>query len=1290
MGKFFISIYNFFNARKWLLWLFTAFLFLSAAFFASKVKLEEDITRVLPQDPKIDRLNQFLQNSKFADKLAVIVSQKDSTAPAAPDSLTLAAEPLAAGLQGEPFSPYIASVTAKMEDTLLFSLLGRVQANLPLFLEAADYKTLDSLTQPHRVAGAVEANYNTLVSPAGMVLKQSIAADPLGITWTGMKKLQQLQADDAWTLYDGYLVSKDQRHLLVLIAPKNAPNKTDVNKAFLERLDRLIDSVSHAHPATAITYFGATAVAVGNAVQLRQDTLFTQGITVLLLIVLIALFFRRKRAPLLVMLPVVFGALFSLAMVYLVQGGISVIAMGAGCVVLGVAVNYSLHVFNHYRHLPDIRQVLSDLAMPMTVGSFTTVGGFFCLQFVKSPMLQDMGLFAGFSLVGASLFSLIILPHFIAMGKAPEPGAPVRHNIIDRLSGWRPERNKWLVYGILALTVVFFFTARNVRFESDMMRMNFMPGKLRDAEAQLNRLNDYTAQTVYMLSEGASLNEALERRAAADTALQRLLATGALKKTGGPGHLLLSESEQRARIDRWKNYWSAGKIAAVMGALRQEGARFGFKPEAFDRFEALITQDYSVTPPENSPLMDLPAVSDFVTLRPGNASLSGVLKVDPARKSEVYAALDALPGTVVVDKQYTANRLAVVIRDEFNTIAWMTSALVFFALLLTYGRMELALITFIPMAISWVWILGIMGLFGIPFNIVNIILSTFIFGLGDDYSIFTMDGLLQEYKTGSKHLPSYKSSIFISAITTMLGLGVLIFAQHPSLKSIALIAVIGILCVVVTSQVLIPFFFNFLITNRVNKNQRPPWTLWSWSKSMFSFIYFALGAMVLTVIGFILIRLNPFNKEKGKKIYHVLLSKCTWSVLHVMGNTKKVTINESKEDFKKPAMIVSNHQSFLDILMSTSMHPNVVLLTNDWVYHSPVFGKVVQLADYYPVADGAEHAIDHLRDRVAQGYSVVVYPEGTRSQDKSIKRFHKGAFYLAEELGLDVVPAIIHGTAYCMSKGDFLLKDGTMTMKIMPRIKAGDPAWGEGYAARTKSISKYFREEYRKLGEQLETPAYYREQLMYQYIYKGPVLEWYMRIKTKMERNYEDFHRMLPLRGDIMDIGCGYGFMSYMLHFVAPERNILGVDYDEEKIAVAQHCYIRNEQVQFRAADITQYDIPEKDAFVMLDVLHYLQPGQQADLIRRCMDKLRPGGVIIVRDGDAAMEKKHRGTRLTELFSTKLLGFNKTAEHPLSFFSSATLRQTVESHGGTVERIDQTKYTSNVVFIIRKSPNGHA
>jgi predicted exporter len=427
MGTFFISIYNFFAKRKWLLWAFTLGCFAIAGLLASGIKLEEDITRILPQDKKIDRLQRFLQSAKFADKLVVMLSRED----AEPDSLVAAAQQFTEGLAQPHLQQNIKSIQAQTDDAVMMNLVQAVQEHLPVFLEEKDYASIDSLIMPERVKQTMESNYNTLVSPAGLVLKRMIQADPVGISWVGIKKLQQLQVDEQFELYDGYVMSKDHRNLLLFITPQHPPNETGKNKRFLSDLDRWVDTVQSQHRGSDISYFGATAVSVGNAEQLREDTYFTQGITVLLLIVLIAMFFRKKRAPLLVMLPVVFGALFSLAIVNLIKGEISVIALGAGCVVLGIAVNYSLHVFNHYRHLPDIRQVIKDLAMPMTVGSFTTVGGFLCLQFVKSPMLRDVGFFAAFSLIGAALFSLILLPHLIVLGKRPEASSTAA-----RCSAW--------------------------------------------------------------------------------------------------------------------------------------------------------------------------------------------------------------------------------------------------------------------------------------------------------------------------------------------------------------------------------------------------------------------------------------------------------------------------------------------------------------------------------------------------------------------------------------------------------------------------------------------------------------------------------------------------------------------------------------------------------------------------------------------------------------------------------------------------------------------------------------
>ena len=95
-------------------------------------------------------------------------------------------------------------------------------------------------------------------------------------------------------------------------------------------------------------------------------------------------------------------------------------------------------------------------------------------------------------------------------------------------------------------------------------------------------------------------------------------------------------------------------------------------------------------------------------------------------------------------------------------------------LLITYGRIELARFPLSPF-IAFIWIWGLWES-GLQFNIVNIILSALIFGLGDDYSLFIMDGLLRD-KTGKRNLSSYKSSIVL-AITTLPGL-VFNFCQTP-------------------------------------------------------------------------------------------------------------------------------------------------------------------------------------------------------------------------------------------------------------------------------------------------------------------------------------------------------------------------------------------------------------------------------------------------------------------------------------------------------------------------------
>ncbi|HTL08921.1 MAG TPA: 1-acyl-sn-glycerol-3-phosphate acyltransferase [Chitinophagaceae bacterium] len=1281
MEKLFISLYRLFAKRRLLFWFTLVLFFLLAGFFASKIKLEEDIAGILPKDEKVEKLNEVFQNSKFLDKLVITVSLKDSTKGAAPDSLVAYADALVAALRDQ-YNGYITRIQDRADDSLVLQMFDVISNNLPLYLDEKDYARIDTLLQPAVLRATLERNIRTLGSPAGIALKSMIVKDPTGISMLGLKKLQQLQFDENFELYDNYIVTKDQQRLMLFITPAFPPNNTGKNQQLLAGIDKLTDSLSsRVYNNVHAEYFGATAVAAGNAAQLRKDTLLTQGITVLFLVLFIGFYFRKKRAPFLVLLPVVFGALFSLALLYLLKGSISVIALATGSVILGIAVNYSLHVFNHYRHTHSIEQVISDLTMPLTVGSLTTVGGFLCLQFVKSAMLKDLGLFAAFSLIGASLCSLIFLPHLIVSEREEKSSKPPALTWIDRIAGWKPEHNRYLLLAILVLTFVFAYTAGSVRFEPDMMRMNFVSNKLKQADSNLSAVNAYSLQSVYLLSTGKNLEEALEKNEQAVAKVQALQDKGIVKKYSGVAAFMPSNAMQQQKIERWNRYWTAARQEQVLALLQQEGSQLKYNANAFAPFQEMLRRSYMPVSAASVAIIRKSFLDDYITERPGKVTVITLAKVAAPQRQQVYQAFEK-GNTTAVDKQYLTGRFVEIINADFGSIALMSSILVFIVLLISYGRIELTLVSFIPMFISWIWILGIMGLAGISFNIVNIIISALIFGLGDDYSLFIMDGLLQEYKTGKKNLASYKSSILLSAITTIAGLGVLIFAKHPALRSIAIIAIIGILCVVVIGQLLIPFLFNFLVRDRI-RHQRFPWTFFGLLKSAFAFTFFACGSVAVALTALLFVKLYPFNKEKGKLIYHRLLARFSRSLLYIMPNVKKRILNPLKEDFSTPAVVICNHQSSLDVMLAMMLHPKIILFINKRVWHLPFVGFVVRAADFFPTTENAEEGLEKIAARVKQGYSVWVFPEGTRSTDGQLKRFHKGAFYVAEKLNLDILPILIHGTHYALSKDDFLVKDGAITVAYLPRIKPTDTAYGTGYAERTKKISRYFKTSFEALRQQEEQPAYFNEQLRYNFIYKGPVLEWYMRIKVKLEKNYQLFNRLLPASGRILDIGCGYGFMSYLLHFVSPARQMTGLDYDEEKIATANHCFSKDDGLNFVCADITQWPFEQYDAIVMMDILHYLQPAQQKLVIEKSIASVTPGGLVIIRDGNAELEGRHRGTRLTELFSTAVFGFNKTTEKGLSFLSGSTIKAIAAAHNMDCIEIDETKFTSNIVFVLK-------
>lgn len=1287
MTQFFIGLYDYFERHKILFYLSLISCVLLMGFFALQVRFEENITQFFPDTKDSQNTIKVFDNLKIKDKIIIMLSSADTCHRVEPDSLIEAAGRLQQTLTEKAGGTLIKGIFAQVDQSLIGGATDFVYEHLPLFLTDTDYQRFDSLLTEKGIQAIMQKNYTNLLSPAGIALRSYILRDPLGLGSEALKHLQDFQLEANYEIYDEHIFSKDGSTLLMFITPVFSTGSTGKNDELIKILEEELQHVQGESPTIRAEYFGGPSVGVYNARQIKKDTILTSSLALLIIIVFISLVFKRKRSIPLIITPVLFGGLFALFLIFFIKGSISAIAVGAGSAVMGIALSYSIHMLAHQNHVSTVQQLIKEIAYPLTVGSFTTIGAFMGLIFTSSDLLRDFGLFASLALVGTTLFCLIYLPHFLKGQADVKQGCILR--IIEKINAYSYEKNKWLVGGILLITVICLFTSQKVGFNNDMMSLNYEPQHLKQSEEKLMQLFDSDEKTVLFVSVGKDMNQATETYAITNQKLSALKDQGLIKDYASASQFLISPQEQQLRLKRWKDYWTDEKQQQIREQLETAAAEYRFRPGSFDPFYQWLNQpfgEYHYTAQEDDISGKL--LNEWQTSADSITMLISQIRISDQNKETVYQNFSKAQDVVIFDRSYFANKWVSAINDDFYLILYISSFLIFFALWFSYGRIELTLMSFLPMLVSWVIILGLMGILGIEFNIINIILSTFIFGIGDDFSIFIMDGLQNKYRTGQKVLNSHKTAIFFSAFTTVVGMGALVFAKHPALQSISLISILGMIAVVLVAYTIQPLIFRFFIAGPASKGL-PPYTLIGLIRTVLLFLLFFIGCIFLRVLIAVLY-LVPVRKSNKQRLVCRLIQITCKGILLLATAVKKEHINKANERFQHPAIIIANHQSFIDILVLLSLSSKILMVTNHWVWHSPFFGAIIRYVDFYYIGEGYEQYMERMRKKVKEGYSIAIFPEGTRTYNGKMKRFHKGAFYLAETLQLDILPILLYGNNKIIAKAQpFNIRKGIIYTEILPRIPADDLSFGTTYQERTKRISAYMKEGYARICREKNTtdnPAFY-EALIQNYIYKGPVVEWYIRIKVKMERNYRLFNRLIPAQGQITDIGCGFGPLCYMLSMLSEDRDILGIDYDEDKIALAQHGWLRNEHLQFRHGNALEYPLPESDVFILNDMLHYMSYEHQRTLLLKCADRLRSQGMIIIRDGNSANTSKHRLTRFTELLSTRIFNFNRTAGE-LHFTTETQLRKIAVTCGMNVEIIPNDKYTSNTIYIFRK-PNEH-
>jgi 1-acyl-sn-glycerol-3-phosphate acyltransferase len=143
-------------------------------------------------------------------------------------------------------------------------------------------------------------------------------------------------------------------------------------------------------------------------------------------------------------------------------------------------------------------------------------------------------------------------------------------------------------------------------------------------------------------------------------------------------------------------------------------------------------------------------------------------------------------------------------------------------------------------------------------------------------------------------------------------------------------------------------------------------------------------------------------------------------------------------DPRRPYVVVSNHESFVDILLISHLPWEMKWLSKAELFRVPVLGWLMWLAGDIPIKRGfgpsAVEAIAKCREALANRVSVMIFPEGTRSTTADLLPFKDGAFRLAIDAGVPVLPLALHGTSTALRKHDWRFGRSTAVVRVLDPI----------------------------------------------------------------------------------------------------------------------------------------------------------------------------------------------------------------------------------------------------------------
>jgi predicted exporter len=655
------------------------------------------------------------------------------------------------------------------------ALFVSVKRALPALLDHEGRSRLLEKTTPAGIAAGVNQAFSLLNGPGSMAMKRQVQHDPLGFSSLILSKLSHLRADFALRLDDGFFISRDGRSCLV--AAESRQSLTNLNNA-LELQSFFRNAQSRLPPGIEMRLIGSLPHTLANSATIKHDLRVLLPIASVLLLGLLLFSLRSPRALAVFIVPFL-AAPPAIGLTRLVHGELTGLALGFGIVLLGIAVDFSVHLYLALCEGQGGRQrIYGQVAKPMAFAATTTLAVFIVLLFSEVASHRQMALLALFGVIIALGLTWLLIPTVAMAG-----GVPVGHRL---WAGVGLGRGVWRPLILVAWVLLLLGGALSwphLRYNGDLRSLDVPDAGVIADERHFTATWGGGGEQAFVVAEGATLAEVLDRNSRVATFLKGQ----DFSSYQSVAPLLPGPALQAENRKAWRELWAELRPQFDHQLLATAKER-GFAEQAFAPFFAWLDLEPQPVGPET--FLDGPLQPLFATmLRQGDdgAYLAmTTVAVDANNLPKLLHFAEGEQGIRVLAALKWRAEVERLLRHDIVSLSLAAAAVITLLVALQFRGARAVLAVLAPVLSALAAMLVYCRLSDGQLNMMHLIMGIMVIGLCVDYGIFIVCGVLEPSSEGMSR------AVAICAFSTLIGFGVLCFAEHPALHALGVTVLVGI------------------------------------------------------------------------------------------------------------------------------------------------------------------------------------------------------------------------------------------------------------------------------------------------------------------------------------------------------------------------------------------------------------------------------------------------------------------------------------------------------------------